>query len=132
MIKIIARSVFYNWLILFVGIALGFIFNAEWSGKKYVIIEHSINNIFFPANKYNKDVEQYVRFMGSIRLKDAHDYPEDFTILKDEILDEEFYSATIRYTDPKTGKIVEKKEGTRVRWRPWEYYYQDVERTLAK
>ena len=130
MIKVVVRSIFYNWFILFVGIALGFIFNSEWSGKKYAILEHSVKNIFFPAGKYNSQVVEYVRFMGAIRLKESHDYPQDFTIISDEIIDEEFYKARIRYTDVNTGKVVEANEGTRVRWRPWEYYYQDVDRTL--
>ena len=81
MIKIILRSVFYPFFVLFVGITIGFIANAEWSGRKYIMIEKSINNIFFPVNKYNKNVEEYVRYMGGLKLMSNHDYPKDFIIL---------------------------------------------------
>jgi len=132
MIKIILRSVFYPFFVLFVGITIGFIANAEWSGRKYIMIEKSINNIFFPVNKYNKNVEEYVRYMGGLKLMSNHDYPKDFIILDDAIIDEEFYVAIIKFTDIETGELIEKREGVRVRWRPWEYYYQEEERSISE
>ena len=132
MIKIILRSVFYPFFVLFVGITIGFIANAEWSGRKYIMIEKSINNIFFPVNKYNKNVEEYVRYIGGLKLMSNHDYPKYFIILDDTIIDEEFYTAIVKFTDIETGELIEKREGVRVRWRPWEYYYQEEERSLSE
>ena len=132
MIKVIARSIFYPWFILFVGIVIGFILNADWSGRKYIMVEKSINNIFFPLNKYNRNLQEYVKCMGALRLRQDHGFPIDFIILEESIMDEEFYCAKIRYTDVKTGQLTEKSETRRIRWRPWEYYYQDEERALLE
>ena len=65
--RIIIRSIFYHWLFLFAGIAIGFICNSEYVGEKAVIIERSINHIFFPI-EYNPQIEAYVKEMGRQKI----------------------------------------------------------------
>lgn len=120
--KIVIRSIFYHWLFLFVGVAIGFIFNSEYVGEKAVIIERSINNIFFPI-QYNEQIENYVKIMGKQRIWTELGYPTDFEILEDVVKSEEYYWAIAKYTDVKTGQEVKTVVSTKIRWRPWEYNY---------
>ena len=120
--KIVIRSIFYHWLCLFAGVAIGFICNSEYVGEKAVIIERSINNIFFPL-EYNEDIENYVKWMGKNRIHSELGYPHDFQILEDVVKGDEYYCAIAKYTDVKTGKEIKTIVSTRVRWRPWEYNY---------
>lgn len=120
--KIVIRSIFYHWLFLFVGIAIGFICNSEYVGEKSVIIERSINNIFFPI-QYNEQIEAYVKVMGKQKIWTELNYPEDFEILEDVVKAEEYYWAIASYTDVKTKQKVKTVISTKIRWRPWEYNY---------
>lgn len=122
MIKVIMRSILYPWFILFVGVCVGFICNSEYVGQKAVIIERSINNIFFPI-EYNEQIENYVKAMGKQRIWTELEYPHDFEILEDVVKGEEYYWAIAKYTDVKTGKEVKTVVSTKIRWKPWEYNY---------
>jgi SpoVK/Ycf46/Vps4 family AAA+-type ATPase len=66
MIKVIIRSILYPWFILFAGICLGFICNSEYVGEKTVVIERSINNIFFPV-EYNEDIENLTKCIEPLK-----------------------------------------------------------------
>jgi len=120
--KIIIRSIFYHWLFLFVGIAIGFICNSEYVGEKAVVIRRSINHIFFPI-EYNEQIENYVKWMGKNRIHSELGYPKDFQILEDVVKGEEYYWAIAKYTDVKTGEPIKTVVSTKIRWRPWEYNY---------
>jgi hypothetical protein len=120
--KIIIRSIFYHWLLLFAGITIGFICNSEYVGEKAVIIERSINNIFFPI-QYNEDIENYVKTMGKQKIWTELEYPEDFQILEDVVKGEEYYWAIATYTEVKTKQKIKTIISTKIRWRPWEYNY---------
>ena len=122
MYKIIIRSIFYHWFILFVGISIGVISNSEWVGYKYVLIERSVRNIFFPI-EYNQEVENYVKEQGKLKLWGQLGCPEDLEIVDDLVKGEEFYWALCKYTD-KNGKKIKAIESVRVRWKTWEYYYK--------
>lgn len=119
--RIIIRSIFYHWLILFIGMSIGFIGNSEWVGYKYVLIERSISNIFFPI-EYTETVENYIKEAGKIRLWSQLGCPQDFVIIDDLVKGEEFYWASYRYKD-KQGKEIKGIDSVRVRWKTWEYYY---------
>jgi len=131
--KIIIRSIFYHWLFLFVGVAIGFICNSKYVGEKAVIIERSINNIFFPIT-YDENIENYVKWMGSNRIHSELGYPHDFQILEDVVKGEEYYWAIAKYTDVKTGKEIKTVVSTKVRWKPWEYNYhhKNFEKTMKE
>lgn len=123
--KIIFRTIFYQIFILFIGISIGFITNAEWVGWKSNIIKKSFNNIFFPL-EFNEQTCQNIKNLGAMKLWAMNGQPKNFEILEDGLLGEEFYIAKIKFKDDKE-KFVEKIESTRVRWKTWEYYYTDPE-----
>jgi hypothetical protein len=124
--KIVIRSIFYHWLFLFAGVAIGFICNSEYVGEKAVVIERSINNIFFPI-EYNENIEAYVKWMGKNRIHSELGYPHDFKILEDVVKGHEYYWAIAKYTDIKTGQEIKTIVSTKVRWKPWEYSYHTKE-----
>jgi hypothetical protein len=121
MIKVIARSILYPWFILFIGISIGFVCNSEWVGSKYIVVERSIRNIFFPL-EYNEDIEYRIKQIGSMKIWSELDCPEEFQVLEDIVKGEEFYWAICKYKD-KEGKEIKTIRSTRVRWKTWEYYY---------
>lgn len=125
--KIFLRTIFYQFFLLFVGASLGFIFNAEYVGWKSVIVERSLQNIFCPV-PYDDRVKQIILCFGMARLEQHVlrpdlTLPPDFEILEDDVIWEEFYIARYRYRDAQS-QLVEKVYKTRVRWKPWEYYYE--------
>lgn len=123
--KIIFRTIFYQFFILFIGISIGFILNSEWIGWKSNLIKRSFNNIFFPV-EFNEDTCQKIKDWGAFKLWGLNKQPKNFEVLEDGLLGEEFYIAKIRFKDEKE-KWVEKIESTRVRWKTWEYYYENPE-----
>lgn len=122
MYKIIIRSIFYHWFVLIIGISIGFIANSEWCGEKYIVVERSIRNIFFPI-KYDENIESFVKHNGRLRLWSTLGCPNDLVILDDIVKGEEYYWALYTYTD-KHGKKIKDIGCERVRWKTWEYYYK--------
>lgn len=115
--KIIIRSIVYHWLILLIGISIGFIGNSEWVGYKYAIIERSIKNIFYPI-QYNEEIENFVKEMGRMRTWVDLNCPRDFRVLEENVIGQEFYWC--KYS-------VHESIGTaqhRIKWKTWEYYYK--------
>lgn len=134
MYKIIFRSIFYHWLILFIGISIGFITNAEWLGYKSVIIEKSISNIFFPI-EFTQEIEDRVKSIGASKIFTELGYPNDFEILGDVVYyNDEFYWCKYKIRD-QNNELKFGEATTRVRWKTWEYNYgsdSDVIDTEAK
>lgn len=120
--KIILRSIFYQWFILFIGISIGFLCNYEWVGHKYAIVERSISNIFYPI-EYTAEVENFVKERGKLMIWSLLDCPKDFEVLDDLVKGQEFYWAVVKYKD-KNGNEKKSIENVRVRWKTWEYYYK--------
>lgn len=124
--KIFLRTLVYQFLLLFVGVAIGFIGNAEYIGWKSAIIERSIQNIFFPI-EYDENVERYVLETGRMRLYttiNGNPYNNSGVKVLDEMVwGEEFYICLYEHT-PAEGKPVVEEYSTRIRWKPWEYYYE--------
>ena len=123
--KIIFRTIFYQFFILFIGISIGFILNSEWIGWKSNIIKRSFSNIFFPL-EFDEKTCQNIKNWGTMKLWILNGQPKQFEVLEDGLLGEEFYIAKIKFKDEKE-KFVEKIESTRIRWKTWEYYYEDPE-----
>ena len=120
--KIVIRSIFYHWLILFIGISIGFISNSEWVGEKSVLIERSIRNIFFPI-EYNENIEALIKESGKVRLWSSLGCPEYFEIIDDFVKAEEYYWAVYKTKDKK-GRIIKDIGSVRIKWKTWEYYYK--------
>lgn len=123
MVKTVLRTIFYQFFILFIGISIGFITNAEWVGWKSELVNKSVKNIFFPTEFDEKTLEQ-IKNWGRFRIWAFNDRPEDFTVIEDGLLAQEFYIIKFTYKDSK-GNQIEKIDTTRVRWKTWEYYYPD-------
>jgi hypothetical protein len=120
--KVVIRSIFYHWLLLFVGIAIGFICNSEYVGEKFVIVERSINNIFFPI-KYDEKIETWVKETGRMRLWANLECPEYFEVIHEFVKGEEHYWAVYKTKDNK-GKEIKDIGSVRVKWKTWEYNYK--------
>lgn len=120
--KAIFRTIFYQWFILFVGIAIGFICNAQWVGHKYLLVEKSIDHIFYPI-EYTPEVKRIIKDFGAYKIWANLGRPDDFKILDDFLYDYEVYKAQVSYKD-KNGKVIKDFAKTWVRWKPWEYYYE--------
>ena len=122
MIKVVLRSLIYPWFILFVGFSIGFICNSEWFGCKYVLVERSVQNIFFPI-KYDEQVEQWVKSNGRLRLWANLECPEYFEVVHEFVKGEEHYWAVYKTRDSQ-GKEIKDIGSVRVKWKTWEYYYK--------
>ena len=125
--KCILRAMFYQFLLLFVGASIGFITNAEWVGWKFPMIERSINNIFFPIDFEDEGVLQWLYGQGQFKIYCFNDYPKDFKVIEEAMCAEEWYWVKYSYTD-ENGNTRVNIDNIRIRWKPWEYYYEDEAR----
>ena len=122
-LKTVCRTLFYQFFLIFIGLSIGVICNAEWLGWKSNLVQKSIENIFYPT-EFNEKTCQQVKNWGRFRVWAFNNSPENFTVVEDGLLGEEFYICKFTYTDLE-GKEIEKIDSTRVRWKTWEYYYTD-------
>lgn len=124
--KTVCRTLFYQYLLLFVGCALGFIFNAEYVGWKSLLVQQSAEHIFFPT-RYDEKIEQALIQIGRMRLNvlcNQHPFDDsNIEIVRDFIWGEEVYHALYRHTaGDQPAELFEFK--TRIYWKPWEYYFE--------
>ena len=129
-LKTMLRTLFYQYFLLFIGISIGFICNAEWIGWKSNLVAQSVQNIFFPK-EFDEDTCAKLKNWGAFKLWAFNDRPRNFKIVEDGLLAEEFYIAKFTYTDT-NGKTIEKIETVRLRWKTWEDYYTDPSMTTEK
>ena len=122
--KCILRTLFYQFLLLFIGASIGFITNAEWVGWKFPIVSRSVGNIFFPIDFEDPGVLQALYGQGQFKIYMFNNQPVDFKIIEEAILAEEWYWLKYSYTD-KNGNTRINIESTRLRWKPWEYYFHN-------
>lgn len=120
--KTILRTLFYNWLLICIGISIGFISNAEWIGYKSLLVSKSIDHIFFPV-EITPEFQKTIKEIGTKKIRLMVGNPSSFTILEDYLYDNEIYYADYEYIDAKGNKIRETRR-TRIYWKNWEYYYQ--------
>lgn len=119
----VLRTLFYQFFLLFVGLSIGFILNAEWCGIKGLLIKKSVDKIFFPI-EYNEQMERWVKGWGAYKVYASKNYPDGFEIIDENIYhNEEWYWCRFKYVDK--DKNIKFDEGTaRVRWKTWEQYYE--------
>jgi hypothetical protein len=133
--KTILRTIFYQYLALFIGLSIGFIANAEWVGLKSAIVAKSINNIFFPI-EFSEEMEENLKLLGASKVWSDLGQPTEFEILGDVVYyNDEFYWCKYKYRD-KDGQLQFDESVERIRWKSWEYYHDyeivdDDEKTLA-
>ena len=130
MYKVIIRTIFYHWLVLCIGISIGFIGNAEWVGYKSVLVTKSIDNIFFPI-KITPEIQQLIKNVGQNKIKRSIGNPEHFKVLEDFLYDNEVYWLRYEYKD-KDGRYYQEVNKTRIYWKPWEYYYHLDQPTYSR
>ena len=123
--KTVCRTLFYQFFVLFVGVSIGFIANAEWCGWKSNLVSQSFMNIFFPT-EFTEDVCDKIKNWGAFKIWGLQGYPDGFEIIEDGLLAEEFYIAKVKFIND-DGKLVEEIISTRVRWKTWEYYWTNPE-----
>ena len=120
--KTVCRTIFYQILLLFTGLSVGFILNAEWVGIKSVILERSVKNILYPV-KYDDRLEKLVKDWGAYKIYINKGCPEEFEIIDENVYyNEEWYWCRYKFKE-KGGNLSFGEGTTRVRWKTWEYYY---------
>lgn len=121
--KAILRTIFYQNFLLIVGLVVGFILNAEYVGWKAPIVEKSIKNIFYPLEMNDKLCENIKKY-GATRIWAEIGRPRNFMVIEDGLAAEEWYVAKVSYLNENDREVIDILS-TRVRWKPWEYYYND-------
>ena len=122
--KCILRTLFYQFLLLFVGASVGFICNAEYVGWKFPIVEKSINNTFFPIDFNDEGVLEWLYGHGRLKIFGVMGKYQDIEVIEEAMAAEEWYWVKFSYTDNDGNKRI-KVDHVRIRWKPWEYYYED-------
>lgn len=124
--KTVARTIFYQFFLIFIGLSVGFIINSEYIGWKSNLVSKSFKNIFMPI-KYDEDVCQKIKNWAAFKIWAGDlNRPNGFEVIEDGLLNEEFYIGKFKYIDEK-GKERIVIKNTRVRWKSWEYYYESPE-----
>ena len=126
-VKTVLRTLFYQFFLLFVGVSVGFLMNADYVGWKYPLVHNSIYNIFFPIDFEDEGVLEYLYDVGRFKICAFNGYPQDFEIIEEAMAAEEWYWCKYSYTDS-DGETKVKIDHVRIRWKPWEYYYEDEAR----
>jgi hypothetical protein len=122
--KAVLRTIFYQFFLLFVGLAVGFIGNAEWVGFKSCLVEKSIKNIFFPI-KFTPKMEAGMKMMLAQRMMTKEGFPAEFEVLSSVVVaNDEFCWIAYKYRD-QDGKLVFKDDVERMRWKTWEYNFDE-------
>ena len=125
--KCILRTLFYQFLLLFVGASVGFICNAEYVGWKFPIVERSINNTFFPIDFNDEGVLEWLYGHGRLKIFGVMGKYQDIEVIEEAMAAEEWYWVKFSHTDKNGNKKIE-IQNIRIRWKPWEYYYEDEAR----
>jgi hypothetical protein len=119
----VCRTLFYQFFLLFVGLSVGFLLNVEYVGWKYPIVHNSIYNTFFPIDFEDEGVLDWLYVQGRFKINAFNSYPKDFKVIEEAMCAEEWYWVKYSYTDNGNTKIA--IDHVRIRWKPWEYYYDD-------
>ena len=123
--KTIVRTITYQFLLIFIGLSIGFLISPVYWGNRASIITRSIENIFYPL-EYSEELELYLMDFGKSRLWVVLDCPEALTCYNSKIVNEEWYETDYSFED-KEKKIIEGHYRTRIRWKSWEFYYPSPE-----
>lgn len=123
--KVICRTLLYQFVLLFIGASVGFILNAEYVGWKYPVVSNSISNIFYPIKFDDPGVREALYANGQFKIWAFNNYPRDFAVIEQALSAEEWYWCKYSYTDM-NGDTKTTIDKTRIRWKPWEYYFSDT------
>ena len=118
---ILARVLFYQCFLTFVLVSLVFINFPVYCGVKAMVLHMSFLNHFYPISF--EDAYDNLKDYSRWRAAAIRNYPKDFEIVEDAFAAEEWYWYKCRYTNSR-GVVVTEIDSFRVRWKPWEYYYE--------
>lgn len=121
--RVVFRTLFYQFFLLSVGLAIGFIINAEYVGWKAHLVNRSIKNIFYPV-EMDDELCRNIKQFAAHRIWCEIGQPKNFIIIEEGLAAEEFYIAKVSYLNENNREVIDILS-TRVRWKPWEYYYTD-------
>jgi hypothetical protein len=120
----VCRTLFYQFFLLFVGLSVGFLLNAEYVGWKYPVVSTSICNIFYPIDFEDEGVLQFLYGRGRLKVFGVMGKYQNVEIIEEAMAAEEWYWVKFSHLDKNGNRIIE-IQNIRVRWKPWEYYYED-------
>lgn len=123
----VCRTLFYQFFLLFVGLAIGVIVNAEWVGWKYPVIQNSFYNTFYQIDFEDEGVLDWLYATGRWKIEAFNAYPKDFKVIEEAMCAEEWYWCKYSYAD-NNGNTRIAIDHVRIRWKPWEYYFDDEAR----
>ena len=109
---------------IFVAFSVGFLLNAEYVGWKSHIVLNSYNNIFNPVDFEDPGVLQWLYGNGRLKVFGMIGKYKDVEVIEEAMLAEEWYWVKFSHTNDKGNTEIDIQH-IRVRWKPWEYYYED-------
>ena len=119
--RAIMRTLFYQLFILFCISCIVVVSMPQSVGFRSMTIYMSYLNHFHPIN-----FEQALPTLlgvGQFRIWALQGYPDNFKVLEEAMAAEEWYWCKFEYTDKNKRPVID-IDSTRIRWKPWEYYYK--------
>lgn len=121
----VLRTLFYQFFFIFVAFAVGFLLNAEYVGWKSNMVMQSYNNIFNPVDFEDPGVLEQLYGIGRYKIFAFNGYPKNFQVIEEAMLAEEWYWVKYSYTVGDQEKLYVNIDKHRIRWKPWEYYFEE-------
>ena len=126
--KTVARTLVYQFLLLWTGFSIGFMLNPEYWGNRAPIVQRSIGHIFWPKS-FDKKTEEFCISIGRSRVffELSIECPSftELKILQDDMMGDEWYIAKYQYKNDKGELIKVDDYTTRINWKPWELDYPE-------
>ena len=119
--RIVARTAFYPVFVLAVLFCAYFIYQPCYCGMKLFVLHKSYSHHFHRV--YFDDAYPALRAIAQLQAGMLNRGKEDFRIVDDAFLAEEFYYYKYTYTIKGVDHIG--IESFRMKWKPWEYYYDE-------
>jgi hypothetical protein len=108
-----------------VAFTVGFVLNAEYVGWKSNVVIQSYNNIFNQIHFEDPGVLEQLYGIGRYKIFAFNGYPNNFKVIEEAMMAEEWYWVKYSYTVGEEEKLYTNIDKIRIRWKPWEYYFDD-------
>lgn len=118
--RAVVRTFFYQLFLLFFLGSVVFITIPETVGFRFMTLHMSYLNHFHPIT-FERALPM-LKAVGQFRIWGMNGYIKDFKVLEEAVAAEEWYWCKYQYTDNNGNKKIG-IESLRIRWKPWEYYY---------
>lgn len=120
-IRIVARTAFYPLFAFVVLCCAYFIYQPCYCGMKMLTLHKSYRHHFHQVSF--DEAYPALRGLAQLQATILHKNKQDFTIIDDAFLAEEFFYYKYTYTQKNITIVA--IESFRVQWKPWEYYYDE-------